>query len=428
MGFRTAAFERFVSAGHCFVRFTGTGISYIEDVGVLDRTPCPGGYLRVTTFGLPADRESISRLQKSAADLAKKEPAFGEMMELYHRSAPNSNSTIETNLAVSAAHWYELYGKRLGKGGRFVCSGRIGYKGYLFCYMLFRMGISVGILLPEGDLKLSPVLLRESKREEIGQSGPAVIPAFSESVPSAKAAGATVSERPRVAIPPHPRAAKAAPEPVVSVPRVRNVRPAQQANGSPAANARQELSYEQLAALAESVVMVAVCDEHGDIKGNGSGIAIGRKGYILTNCHVVSKGPMFLVRLENDERAYPAFRIIKYHSTYDMALIKIERELRPLPVYSGAKELVRGQKVVAIGSPMGLFNTVSDGIISGFRRIDDMDMIQFTAPISQGSSGGALLNVYGEVIGMSTASIDKGQNMNLAVGYKQILPFIRGFV
>ena len=72
---------------------------------------------------------------------------------------------------------------------------------------------------------------------------------------------------------------------------------------------------------------------------------------------------------------------------------------------------------------MGLFNSVSDGIISGFRTINDKDMIQFTAPISHGSSGGALLNSYGEVIGICTSGIDEGQNLNLAVSYKQIRDF-----
>lgn len=112
----------------------------------------------------------------------------------------------------------------------------------------------------------------------------------------------------------------------------------------------------------------------------------------------------------------------------DLAILRIDRKLHPIPVYAGEKGLVRGQKVVAIGSPLGLFNSVSDGIISGFRNVDGVAMIQFTAPISHGSSGGAVLNMYGEVIGISTAGIDSGQNLNLAVGYESILPFIRGFV
>ncbi len=82
---------------------------------------------------------------------------------------------------------------------------------------------------------------------------------------------------------------------------------------------------------------------------------------------------------------------------------------------------------MAIGSPLGLFNSVSDGIISGFRKIDDVDMIQFTAPTSHGSSGGAVLNMFGEVIGISTAGFADGQNINLAVGYQNINNFVRGF-
>ena len=100
----------------------------------------------------------------------------------------------------------------------------------------------------------------------------------------------------------------------------------------------------------------------------------------------------------------------------------------PLPIYNGQKKLVRGQRVVAIGSPLGLFNSVSDGIISGFRAIEGVDMIQFTAPISNGSSGGAVLNMYGEVIGISTGGFDAGQNINLAVGYEYIRNFVQGFV
>ena len=102
--------------------------------------------------------------------------------------------------------------------------------------------------------------------------------------------------------------------------------------------------------------------------------------------------------------------------------------LYQIPLFKGDKPLVRGQKVVAIGSPLGLFNSVSDGIISGFRTIGDVDMIQFTAPISSGSSGGAVLNMQGEIIGISTAGFDSGQNINLAVDYRTVAAFVRGFV
>ena len=221
------------------------------------------------------------------------------------------------------------------------------------------------------------------------------------------------------------------------IPAVRSGRPA--AQGSfPAANNRdrvgrsqgtimQEKTFEELAQLASSIVMIAVLDGNGEPTATGSGIMIGKKGFILTNFHVVKRGSIFAVRIEDDEKVYVTGEVIKYNPQLDLAVLRIDRELNPLPVYDGRKKLVRGQRVVAIGSPLGLFNSVSDGIISGFRKIKDVDMIQFTAPISSGSSGGAVLNMYGEIIGISTAGVDSGQNINLAVDYSNIRFFAQGF-
>ena len=191
---------------------------------------------------------------------------------------------------------------------------------------------------------------------------------------------------------------------------------------------RSEKSFEELALLASSVVMIEIHERSGQIIGSGSGIMVGKNGYILTNNHVATGGTYYSVRIEDDNQIYTTDEVIKYNSVLDLAIIRIQRVLHPIPVYKGKDKLVRGQKVVAIGSPLGLFNSVSNGIISGFRLIDNVDMIQFTAPISHGSSGGAVLNMYGEVIGISTAGIDRGQNINLAMGYECINSFIKGFV
>lgn len=191
---------------------------------------------------------------------------------------------------------------------------------------------------------------------------------------------------------------------------------------------RREMSFEELARLASSVVMIAIHNKKGDVIGSGSGIMVAKNGYILTNNHVASGGYFYSVRIEEDENIYETNEVIKYNPMLDLALIRIDRQLNPLKVYNRKDKLVRGQKVVAIGSPLGLFNSVSDGIISGFRVFNDVDMIQFTAPTSHGSSGGAVLNMFGEVIGISTAGIDSGQNINLAMGYECINNFIRGFI
>lgn len=225
-------------------------------------------------------------------------------------------------------------------------------------------------------------------------------------------------------MPPVVDAMHVSPQPVrVQVPQ-RTV----QGNRGAESSVRREMSYEQLAQLASSVVMIMVHDKAGEPFASGSGIMIGRKGYILTNNHVLRDGSFFSVRIENDDQCYRTDQVIKYNQLLDLAVIRIDRELVPLPIYKGPQKLVRGQKVVAIGSPRGLFNSVSDGIISGFRKLDDVDMIQFTAPISQGSSGGAVLNMYGEVIGISTLEMIDAQNVNMAVGYEFMNLFTQGFV
>ena len=194
------------------------------------------------------------------------------------------------------------------------------------------------------------------------------------------------------------------------------------------ANKNKELNYVELAKLSVSIVMIKIYDRNQRILGTGSGIMIGKDGFILTNCHVINGGDLFEVRIEDDNETYKTTEVIKYNHHLDLAIIRIPRVLKPLRLYLGKEALVRGQKVVAIGSPLGLFNSVSDGIISGFRNIENVDMIQFSAPISPGSSGGAVLNMYGEVIGISTAGFSEGQNINLAVPYMAIWDFARGFI
>lgn len=198
---------------------------------------------------------------------------------------------------------------------------------------------------------------------------------------------------------------------------------------------RRELSYEELAQLSPSVVQILVMRSAQDVSPNGdcracasgSGVMIGYDGYIITNCHVATSGRVYGVRVENDDRVYFTDQLIKYHNDYDLAVIKIDRKLSPLPLFNGPEKLVRGQRVAAIGSPLGMFNTVSDGIISGFRDVDGVEMIQFTAPISSGSSGGAVLNMYGELIGISTGGLSSktgiAQNINLAVSCDTIRMF-----
>ncbi len=103
---------------------------------------------------------------------------------------------------------------------------------------------------------------------------------------------------------------------------------------------------------------------------------------------------------------------------WDVALLRIEANNLPaLDLGTGLETVSVGESVLAVGHPEGLEGTVSTGIVSAVRFDEDMEihLIQTTAPISKGSSGGPLLNVYDEVIGINTHTYVRGQNLNFAV-------------
>lgn len=303
---------------------------------------------------------------------------------------------------------------------------------YLFYYLLTLLGFDVLLLQWKGDIDEEMDRLLLSGKQVFGTFCEVSLPdvfCAREKAPQAQEEGNVSSQK-------EPEAPCAATHgmPHINIPK--RVRPAKgQAEPkepeTPAASAgggRRTKTYEELALLSSSVVLIAIHNQSGQVIGTGSGIMISADGFILTNNHVASGGVYYSVKIEEDDQSYYTDEIVKYNSDLDLAIIRIDRQLAPLPVYDGRDKLVRGQQVVAIGSPLGLFNSISDGIIAGFRTIDRVDMIQFTAPISHGSSGGAVLNMYGEVIGISTAGFDDGQNINLAMGYECIRMFAKGII
>ena len=151
----------------------------------------------------------------------------------------------------------------------------------------------------------------------------------------------------------------------------------------------------------------------------GSGFLIDREGYIVTNNHVVEDADQIKVRLY-DETEFDATVIGRDPKT-DIALIKIEAgatELKPLKL-GNSDTLPVGSWVVAIGSPFGLEQTVTAGIVSAKGRIIGSgpydDFIQTDASINPGNSGGPLLNLKGEVVGINTAIVASGQGIGFAI-------------
>ena len=383
-----------------------------------------------------------------------------------HQRMPSMSESMIDNLCVQCLFRLDAVfegGVNVMLAKKIVLPDITGKNEYLFAYMLTLMGCDVMLLQYRADISEPLERLGLSTKFTLGgftsvypvasaqpsrsvHTLPMPSPPQRTEVPRPVRTTPVVSlppDAPVVTVPKRPdrrsAAARSHPSlppdaPVVSVPRHPHRRtypppaPSVPYGGSSVPPQRTEKSYEELARLASSVVMIECHNSWGKVISAGSGIMIGREGYILTNYHVVNEGTYFSIKIENDETVYRTNRVIKYHPVTDLAVIRINRPLQPLPVYRGRQRPVRGQRVVAIGSPLGLFNSVSDGIIAGMRRVGDIEMIQFTAPVSHGSSGGAVLNLYGEVIGITTAGIQEGQNINLAVGYEYIHPLAAGFV
>ena len=383
---------------------------------------------------LPQERFALKfpiRFQNDTIEWTQK-CAFEKTILLFEKTTPHYNASIMKNFAIKLLGWISFYlpklinGRELGHP-KFVYVGTIKRQELLFLYFLSLMGCDVLYMNPVEDIdKLYPESKLFSDAYLCANKCQVMptIPSLEEYVkihlkPSSQKEASLCEEQVNTSA---PAITKSSAE---NVQKVASKTPTRTDSGE--VKSTRELSYEELAKLSTSIVMIGVLNHSGEIVGSGSGVIIHNQGYILTNFHVVRGGAGFVVRFENEEDSYVTNRVVKYHEDYDLAVIKVEKQCLPIPVYIG-DHLVRGQNVVAIGSPMGLFNTISDGIISAFRQTSKVPMIQFTAPISHGSSGGAVLDMYGRLIGISTSGFDDGQNLNLAVDNHTLYTFANQFI
>ena len=145
-------------------------------------------------------------------------------------------------------------------------------------------------------------------------------------------------------------------------------------------------------------------------RGMGSGVIIDKRGYILTNTHVVKNADEVTVKL-GDNREFKA-KVVGTDEKTDVAVLKINAKDLPVAPLGNSDKVAVGQWVLAIGNPFGLSQTVTSGIISAKGRAnvgiaDYEDFIQTDAAINPGNSGGPLVNLRGEVIGINTAIISR---------------------
>lgn len=173
--------------------------------------------------------------------------------------------------------------------------------------------------------------------------------------------------------------------------------------------------------VADSVFMLEVYDKNHSRIAIGSGFVAFEQNLIVTNYHVID-GASYIIANSDDNERFSVESVIAIDEKLDIALLRLDPDVSYIPLtFDTETVLKRSMRVVAIGSPAGLMNTISIGNISAFYHDASKDWIQFTAPISSGSSGGPLLNDQGKVIGMTTASYASAQNVNMAVRSSDII-------
>lgn len=169
--------------------------------------------------------------------------------------------------------------------------------------------------------------------------------------------------------------------------------------------------------LKESVVQIYVYDENNEVIATGSGVIAFEDDIIITNAHVIEDNHKLEV-ISEDNTKYQLKGVIGYNKKKDIAILKVNNS-KKLKAIKTEDSLEIGEEVIAIGSPLGLKNTVSNGIFSGYYQ-DEIEVYQHTAPISPGSSGGGLFDSNGKLVGITYASLKEGQNINFAIPIEEI--------
>ena len=204
------------------------------------------------------------------------------------------------------------------------------------------------------------------------------------------------------------------PKPPAQIVAQRELRPP--AESRPAAPAVEaplvaRSAEELFSMLSRSTARITVHDVSGRAVGLGSGVVTGI-GTVITNCHVATAGGSLTVKVGADQFSAS---VEVADEEYDLCRLSVMGLTAPAVTIGTAESLKTGQKVYAIGSPQGLELTISDGIVSGMRNLPQGRVIQTTAPISPGSSGGPLFDAYGRLVGIMTFQHRSGQNLNFAV-------------
>lgn len=178
-------------------------------------------------------------------------------------------------------------------------------------------------------------------------------------------------------------------------------------------------------------------DDH--MLGSGSGIILTEDGYIATNAHVIANAESLSVRLNDDGDDRYTGTVVGHDTKTDLAILKIAADHLPPAVLGNSDNVRLGETVCALGNPAGLHSSITTGIISGVNRKVraestnyEMECFQTDAAISPGNSGGALVNLYGEVIGITSSKYNNNtpfgngnyEGLGFAITINEAMPIL----
>jgi len=178
---------------------------------------------------------------------------------------------------------------------------------------------------------------------------------------------------------------------------------------------------EKIAEMSKSVFLLNIYDKNHELIATGSGFLAFSDDTLITNYHVI-KDAYAVEAVCEDNQIFKVSEVVNYDIEKDIVILKLEVNTK-LPVLNldASNKIEKGDDIVAIGSPLGFKNSVSNGIVSSIFKENDIESIQITAPISSGSSGGPIFNNKGKVVGITFASYEDGQNLNLAIPVNYVL-------
>ena len=169
------------------------------------------------------------------------------------------------------------------------------------------------------------------------------------------------------------------------------------------------------------MILVETYDNDGRKRGLGSGFVVSSDGTAITNYRVIRGASRATVKF-SDGTVGSVSGVASYDQIRDIAVIRVTPSPKTVAEIGDSDKVRVGDKVVAIGSPLGLQNTMSVGIVSALRN----GVIQMSDPISPGSSGGAVFDEHGKVVGVAVAQMVVGQNLNFALPINWAKPYLNG--